>query len=87
MGRAGTDAIVQHLIARGRPVTRANYLAVAFPNEEPDANQLDGLPEEIQALQPGEELTMSQATESTSTPSLAEGLLAAARHRKHAGKS
>jgi len=78
---------VQHLIARGRPLTRANYLAVAFPNEEPDANQMDGLPEEIQALQPGEELTMSQATKSTSTPSFAKGLLANARHRKQARTS
>jgi hypothetical protein len=68
MGRAGTDPIVQHLIAYGRPLTRANYLAVAFPNEEPDAEGLDGVPEEIRALQPGEELTISQATTSASTP-------------------
>jgi hypothetical protein len=87
MGRAGTDPIVQHLIACGRPLTRVNYLAVAFPNEEPDAERLDGVPEEIRALQPGEELPISQGTMSSSTPSSAKGLIANARNLKAARKS
>jgi hypothetical protein len=62
---------VQHLIAHGRPLTRANYLAVAFPNEEPDAEELDGVPEEIQALRPGEELTISEAGASAGPPAFA----------------
>jgi hypothetical protein len=70
MGRAGSDPIVQHLIAYGRPLTKANYLAVAFPNEEPDAEGLEGVPEEIQALRPGEELTISDASLGAGPPPL-----------------
>jgi hypothetical protein len=71
MGRAGSDPIVQHLIANGRPLTKANYLAVAFPNEEPDAEGLEGVPEEIQALRPGEELAISEASLSAGPPPFA----------------
>ena len=66
MTRLGTDPIVVELERLGRPLTKENWLGLAFSGPVPDNwEQLVDLPEELQNLRPGE--AYRGETTSTST--------------------
>lgn len=46
----GDDPVVKSLEAQGDPVTRENYLALAYPGEEMTPELMDGLPEFFEDL-------------------------------------
>ncbi len=66
MTRLGMDPIVVELERLGRPLTKENWLGLAFSGPVPDNwEQLVDLPEELQNLPPG--AAYQRATTSTST--------------------
>ena len=66
MTRLGLDPIVQELTRLGKPLTRENWLWLAFPETVPENwEQIVDMPEVLKKLPPGKAYQPTQADRDT----------------------